>query len=137
MKRCVIIGGAPIGRYDRILPLLQPDDFYIFCDCGLRHRQGLGVEPHLIVGDFDSHPDPHLPVETVTLPVEKDDTDTMYAARLGAQRGFKEFLLLGAAGDRLDHTLGNVAILSWLHQLVNGFVYLLKCTQSRICFLHC
>lgn len=28
-------------------------------------------------------------------------------------------------------------LLSWLHQLVNGFVYLLKCTQSRICFLHC
>ncbi|EOS3354740.1 hypothetical protein H1X78_RS12595 [Escherichia coli] len=25
-------------------------------------------------------------------------------------------------------------LLSWLHQLVNGFVYLLKCTQSRICF---
>ena len=70
--------------------------------------------PDLIVGDFDSHPVPHLPVETIRLPREKDDTDTMFAAREAQRRGFSEVLLLGAIGRRLDHSLGNVAILYWL-----------------------
>ena len=34
-QRCVIIGGADIGRYDRIRACLREDDFYICCDKGL------------------------------------------------------------------------------------------------------
>ena len=55
MRRCVIIGGADIGRYDRIRAYLRADDFYICCDSGLKHREGLGIAPDLIVGDFDSY----------------------------------------------------------------------------------
>ena len=39
MRRCVIIGGADIGRYDRIRAYLRADDFYICCDSGLKHRE--------------------------------------------------------------------------------------------------
>ncbi len=42
MRRCVIIGGADIGRYDRVRSRLREDDFYICCDSGLKHREGLG-----------------------------------------------------------------------------------------------
>ncbi|MBQ2217435.1 MAG: thiamine diphosphokinase, partial [Firmicutes bacterium] len=58
MKRCVIIGGAPIARYDRIQPLLQDDDFVIYCDSGLKHQEKLNRKPDLIIGDFDSHEKP-------------------------------------------------------------------------------
>jgi len=54
MKRCVIVGGADITDYKSIKKYLLPDDYYIFCDCGLRHAGSLGVMPHLIVGDYDS-----------------------------------------------------------------------------------
>ena len=74
----------------------------------------LGAAPSLIIGDWDSHADPHLDVETITLPVAKDDTDTVYAMREGMKRGFKKFLLIGSAGERLDHTLVNVYILTTL-----------------------
>ena len=53
-------------------------------------------------------------VEVIALPREKDDTDTVYAAREAVRRGFDDFLLLGAAGGRLDHTLGNLSLLLWL-----------------------
>ena len=137
--RCVIIGGADIRNYAAIRNCLREDDFYIFCDSGLKHQETLGVRPDLIVGDFDSwekpilHPDAGTKpagtpakesladvtssTETIVLPCEKDDTDTVYAVKEALRRGFGAFLLLGVVGARLDHTLGNVSILLMLDSL--------------------
>ena len=117
MKRCVIAGGADIADYERIRRMLKEEDYLICCDSGLRHCEGLGRSADLIVGDFDSTENPHLPVETIVLPCEKDDTDTVYAVKEALTRGFEEFLLIGVCGGRLDHTLGNVAILLYLDGL--------------------
>ncbi|MCR5101846.1 MAG: thiamine diphosphokinase, partial [Butyrivibrio sp.] len=76
MNRCVIVAGADIQNYDYIRNCLKTDDFFIFCDSGLKHMDKLGVKPGLIVGDFDSHEKPDLDIETIVLPREKDDTDT-------------------------------------------------------------
>ncbi len=116
-QRCVIIGGAEIRHYDKARARLRESDFFIFCDSGLRHASALGMTPDLIIGDFDSHENPGSAVETIVLPHEKDDTDSFYAAKEGLRRGFSEFLLLGCAGGRLDHTLGNLSILLMLDEL--------------------
>jgi thiamine pyrophosphokinase len=116
-KRCVIIGGADINNYDYIRTSFTKDDFFIFCDSGLKHLEGLQVMPSLIVGDFDSHENPHMDVETIVLPCEKDDTDTVYAVKEAIKRGFHDFLIIGVIGARLDHTLGNVSILLYLDSL--------------------
>ena len=115
MRRCVIVGGAEIRDYPTIRQYLRSDDFFLFCDSGLRHVEGLNAVPDLIVGDFDSHANPNLPVETIVLPCEKDDTDTVFAVKTAVQRGFCDFLLLGVIGGRLDHTLANVSALLRLH----------------------
>ena len=116
MSRCVIVGGAEIRDYPRAKGYLRSDDFVIYCDSGLRHMAQLGAAPGLIVGDFDSHENPSLPVETIVLPCEKDDTDTFFAVKTAVSRGFADFLLLGVIGGRLDHTLANVSVLLWLHR---------------------
>ena len=108
MRRCVIVGGADILRAEELRAYLRADDYMIFCDCGLRHAAALGRQPDLIVGDFDSYDNPHASAETIVLPREKDDTDTCFAAKEGLRRGFRDFLLLGVVGARLDHTLGNL-----------------------------
>ena len=114
MQRCVIIGGAGIADYAFAASYLKEDDFLVYCDCGLKHWEGLGAAPDLIVGDFDSHENPNLEIETIVLPVIKDDTDTVFAVKEALSRGFEDFLLLGVVGARLDHTLGNVSILLML-----------------------
>lgn len=114
MKRCVIVGGAGIQNYNRVRETLREEDFFVFCDSGLKHMDALGVKPDLIVGDFDSHENPHMDAETIVLPREKDDTDTVFAAKEMTRRGFENFLLIGVIGDRLDHTLANVSILLML-----------------------
>ena len=117
MGRCVIVGGADINNYAFIREKLRADDYVIFCDSGLKHLETLQVQPSLIVGDFDSHENPHLDVETIVLPCEKDDTDTVYAVKEALKRGYDNFLLIGVVGARLDHTLGNVSILLYLDSL--------------------
>ena len=117
MKRCVVVGGADINNYAFIRKKLRYDDYVIFCDSGLKHLAQLHVKPSLIVGDFDSHENPHLDVETIVLPREKDDTDTVYAVKEAIKRGFDDYLLIGVIGARLDHTLGNVSILLYLDSL--------------------
>lgn len=122
MSRCVIISAGQILDYERAKSFIQPDDFFIFCDDGLRHAEGLGVTPSLIVGDFDSCNTDLLSkwsnhCETVRLPREKDDTDTLFAVKLALKRGFDDFLLLGAMGGRFDHAMGNVSILLYLDGL--------------------
>ncbi len=117
MNRCIIIGGADINNYDYIKNSLRADDFFVFCDSGLKHMSNLQVRPNLIVGDFDSYDDPKLDIETITLPTEKDDTDTFYAAKEMLKRGFDEFLLIGVIGARLDHSLANISILLYLTSL--------------------
>lgn len=117
MSRCIIVGGADIHNYGFIREKLCADDHVIFCDSGLKHLKNLQVQPSLIVGDFDSHENPHLDVETIVLPCEKDDTDTVFAVKEAIKRGFDDFLLIGVVGARLDHTLGNVSILLYLNSL--------------------
>jgi len=117
MKRCVIVGGADINNYGFIREKLCADDYVVFCDSGLKHLEYLHAKPSLIVGDFDSHDNPRLDTETIVLPREKDDTDTVYAVKEALKRGFDDFLLIGVVGARLDHTLGNVSILLYLDSL--------------------
>jgi len=81
-------------------------------------------KPTLIVGDFDSHCNPHLDVETIVLPCEKDDTDTVFAVKTMVQRGYDDFLLIGVIGARLDHTLANLQSLAFLlRHRARGYLY--------------
>ena len=122
MNRCVIVAAGEIFDYERAKSFLQPDDFFICCDGGLAHAESLQVQPDIIVGDFDSCDSVLLNqweerCEIIQLPREKDDTDTMFAARLAVKRGFENFLILGAMGGRFDHALGNISILLYLQGL--------------------
>ena len=113
-KRCVIVGGADIGDYTRVKQYLREDDAVVFCDSGLKHLEALDVKPTLIVGDFDSHCNPHLDVETIVLPCEKDDTDTIAALKEGLRRGFTCFELHAALGGDVGHELANLQALLFL-----------------------
>jgi len=92
----------------------KPGDLVIAADGGYAHMGG--VKPDLVVGDFDSLG--YVPDEeqVVRHPAEKDDTDTMLAARIGIERGYSAFVLLGGVGGRLDHTLANIQTLAFLRE---------------------
>lgn len=114
MSKCVIVGGVKINNTDQIKKYIDETDFVVACDSGIESCKDIGVTPNLIVGDFDSHKKPDTDIEIITLPTAKDDTDTMFATKEAVKRGFSEVMLIGVVGDRIDHTLANVYILSYL-----------------------
>lgn len=118
MKRCVIVGGARIRDYGRIKSYLRKDDFFIYCDGGLNHKNALGFEADLVAGDFDSFnlKDAPAGVELIKLPTHKDDTDVFFAAKTAVERGFDDFILIGVTGGRLDHTMCNLSVLLYLFE---------------------
>ncbi len=110
MKLCVIFCAA---GFSGLLEPIPDDALTIAADGGLRHAMDLGLEPMVILGDFDSLG--YVPEGSQVFPVEKDDTDAMLAVRLGLRRGCDRFLLYGALdGPRLDHTVANFQTLAYL-----------------------
>ena len=104
-----------VGAMETRFPIRRkPGDMIIAADGGYRSLLSLGVKPDLVVGDFDSLGYVPQDVETVQVPVRKDDTDMLLAAQEGLKRGYDRFMLVGGMGGRLDHTLGNFQVLAWL-----------------------
>ena len=101
------------GGFEKLLQPLGEQDYILAADGGLAHLQELGIEPHEILGDFDSLG--YVPQDARVFPVEKDDTDAMLAARRGLELGYKEFWFYGSLdGPRLDHTVANFQTLQFL-----------------------
>ena len=111
---CFIFGAGPFYGLDAPP---APGDLILAADGGYRHCCTVGLQPHLLLGDFDSlDVPPPQDIPRQVFPPEKDDTDTVFAVTEALRRGFEDFLLVGAAGGRLDHTLANVSILLMLHR---------------------
>ena len=105
--RAVIIGNGEIRDYTYIKSFLRPDDFIICADGGLRHVKGLGVNPDIAIGDFDSYTKPDG-IKSVIFPSHKNLTDGEIAVDYAIENGYFEILLLAMTGSRLDHTFTNI-----------------------------
>lgn len=102
----------------------ESEPLVVAVDGGLPRLLAQDIVPDLVLGDFDSLDrkfGPYLdefesahPQSLLRLPCEKDDTDTVYAARMCLERGCTELLFYGALGGRLDHTFANIQTLAWL-----------------------
>ena len=81
-QACMIIGAAPLdGR--KLFKEFDPRHYYVICaDAGYETALDAGVQPDLVVGDFDSAKElPPKTVKYVSLPVDKDVTDDKYGRR--------------------------------------------------------
>lgn len=109
MNVCYVVGAAP-----ECAPFAPAaGDAVVAADGGRLHARAQGVEPTLVLGDFDSSDRP-ADGRVAVYPVEKDDTDTMLALKWGWAQGYRRFRLLGCTGGRADHTIANVQALLWL-----------------------
>lgn len=108
---CYIFGAGEKATYDFSF---SAHDLVIAADGGFDYLEELGLRADYVLGDFDSVLSFELPSDAIRYPREKDDTDMMLAAKLGLEKGYTEFAIFGGLGGRLDHTLANIQILTYL-----------------------
>lgn len=106
-RRCFIFGAL---EADRFYETPEEGDLVIAADRGYDIALSLGITPDLVVGDFDSLGAVPKGQNVVALNVRKDDTDLEHAVKLALDKGCRDFVVYGAVGGALDHTIGNIAV---------------------------
>jgi thiamine pyrophosphokinase len=108
----VVTGGDPVAA-ETVAGLSGL--FVVAADSGLDHAESVGLEPSLVVGDFDSVSADALsrysgPVERH--PVAKDATDLELALRAAVSRHPDRIVVVGGHGGRIDHLIANALVLT-------------------------
>lgn len=133
LSNCIIIAAAPFdeNELDFINREIKQSDFIICSDGGFEKSVSINIIPDLVIGDFDSNcmdiPDK---IDTIKLPVKKDDTDTMVCIKKAIELDFKEVCILGGIGGRFDHTFANICALLYAEQ--HGLKASMKDCHSEI-----
>lgn len=109
--RCIVISGYLEGDLGELVDI-GPDDFVICADAGYLIAKKAGVRPTVVIGDFDSgrlsSEDIEEGIEVVEHPARKNFTDGDICIEYAKSRGFRNILVLGGLGGRLDHTMSNL-----------------------------
>lgn len=111
----LIFGSVPSKSWDYLQEQLPSPGLVICADGGVKCARAAGYDPDILVGDWDSGGAPEPGIESVTLPPEKDLTDLQAAAELAMERGARRLIFCACVGGRLDQTMGNLALLEWVH----------------------
>lgn len=92
--------------------LSSSSDYIICADGGVDVADKFGIRPDCVIGDFDSSSiNNRFDCLYITLPTEKDLTDTEAAINHVLELGIRYITVYGGIGGRLDHTLGNAGLL--------------------------
>jgi len=120
--KCLIItaGAQPSGEL--IAAHRQDADMIIGVDGAAGTLVTHALWSHVLVGDFDSADRADIEkieaagAKLVRLSPKKNETDTEIAVNFALESGADDIVILGALGLRLDHTLGNLAMLIKAHR---------------------
>lgn len=126
-KGCIILAnGRPPGK--ELLGYFMSTGFgtLICADGGANSARSLGVVPDYIVGDLDSIEPVTLEYFSTTSTIIKykrqNDTDVEKCIKFAAKKKFTKCLIMGATGDRLDHSFCNIGITIKFMGLIDIFL---------------
>lgn len=129
MRAAIVCGGdfSPVlfgkcGEYDIV----------IAADSGCAALASMGEAPDEIIGDFDSLG--YVPEGATVLPVRKDDTDLMAAAKLAVGKGADEIYIFGAlGGKRFSHSVAALQTAGFLAEKgVRAVIRDSRCTVTAV-----
>jgi len=115
MKYTIFLNGEYAADSDSFYQnLIKKSDCSIAVDGAMAFFEGLGVEPDIALGDFDSSEPPGQDFggEILGFEVDKDKTDGELALEVALERGADEIALCGyRGGPATDQILGNLLLL--------------------------
>ena len=110
-KWAVIITGGDAPREETIRAYTGRADYIIAADSGFDIASEYQINVDFVIGDMDSIQDKEgleaVPREKKKIVShEKDETDTELALETAWNAGYRNIVLIGGGGGRLDHTIG-------------------------------
>ena len=120
---CIIVSGGTVSDRqildfrEKLYKKTGEKAIEIAADSGLSFFIRNHILPDMVIGDFDSADEQtkaaamKMPVPVTFLKPQKDDTDTEAALSLAFLHSKGEIYIFGGIGTRMDHVLGNIAIL--------------------------
>ncbi len=118
MKRALIFSNGNLANIYKLKEFIKSSDFIICADGGIKYALKAKLKPDVIIGDLDSVPKSLIKklerqkVNFKKFSREKDWTDFELAVNLALDKGFKELLILGFLGDRVDHLFSSLFFLA-------------------------
>jgi thiamine pyrophosphokinase len=118
MPRLIIFANGILPELEMARRLIQAGDILIAADGGTRHILALGLFPTIIIGDLDSLTQDERQrldekgVEFRQFSRDKDETDLELAFEYAYGAGYREIMVVGAQGGRLDQTVANLSLLT-------------------------
>jgi len=117
MKRGIIFLAGDFEELPREF-FITSNDFIVAADGGYQHVLRLGIQPNLLIGDFDSLPSAlrdrafREGIPITTWPQDKDQTDGEIALREAINHDCDHLIFFGSwGGQRVDHSLANLMLL--------------------------
>ena len=124
--RAIIIAngliGDPARTYKRMTGYFGfvKDDIVISADGGASNTLKMGLVPDVVIGDMDSIKfevkekirEKSQKTRYISTSPQKDESDTQLAVEYALGMDVKKIMITGAVGDRIDHTLANIILLS-------------------------
>lgn len=117
MRAIVVAGGRSSGD-DAWERWAGAGDLIVGADGGAAQAVARGLVPDVVIGDMDSLPEEARAglaaghTAFIVHPRAKDETDLELALTYVVERGYRDVVVLGALGGRLDHLLANVMLLA-------------------------
>lgn len=125
MKRAVIFVNGNRSDLSQVKKIIEKTDFFIAADGGIKHILKLGLIPNVIIGDMDSISSSEQKKLTklckeqaclfptlIKYPTKKDKTDFELAVDYCLINKFREIIIFGILGDRIDHLIANIFLIA-------------------------
>jgi len=106
----LIFTGGKGPQPEQVREVIKTADFSIAADSGWDLAKRLDTEPDIFIGDMDSLQD-HDGLKQISddrkliYPVDKDFTDTELALKYLDDRKYRDIVLIGGGGGRVDHLM--------------------------------
>ncbi len=115
MKKALLLANGVAPKISQIKYLQKKGFNFLICaDGGANSARKLNIIPNVIIGDLDSisqETEKYYSDKSEIIRISRqNDTDVEKAIKYLIKKKYDEVILLGATGDRLDHTICNLGI---------------------------
>lgn len=119
MHTAIILANGDFPSSPETLEILNHAPYICCCDGAAEKLIASGRIPNAIVGDGDSMSEEFKKQhkDIIHIVKEQEFNDLTKATRYCVSLGAKKIIYLGATGQREDHTLGNISLLSFYQEV--------------------